>query len=188
VSAAPDTEAIARAVRRLAIVPDDAEAWAALYAHTRPLVLATARQVANGDVDLAADICQHVFLLLLRNPPFAGVDDPARFPAYLRQMTRREAVELVRRQKSADAVSLDELTTQPLQWDDVRDPLPLATLEAESLLQTALADLNPVDQRLIELLLRDVDLTTIAETLGLTYSATAVRLHRIRRKLRKYLG
>jgi DNA-directed RNA polymerase specialized sigma24 family protein len=66
-------------------------------------------------------------------------------------------------------------------------PTPEELARAEQLREELLRSLRPADQHLFLLLVEGYTLNEISTRLGLTYGSAAVRLHRLRRILYKYM-
>jgi RNA polymerase sigma factor (sigma-70 family) len=55
------------------------------------------------------------------------------------------------------------------------------------LFETILGELSPEDQRLLRMTVAGYSLQEIAEDLGITYEAAAVRVHRVRKRIHKWM-
>ena len=109
--------------------------------------------------------------------------DPARFGAYLNEITRNLVFDLGRRDRGIKALP-DEVP------GDVHDPAEDAMRsEARGRVQRALAELEDADRQVV--LLRHwagASYEEIARVLGMTVSAVQSRLFRARRELRERIG
>ena len=124
----------------------DIEAFEALYNRYGTLAYSTALRVA-GDVHLAEDITQEVFLRVWRHPD-RYVAQRGRFAPWLLSVTRNEAIDQLRsrgRRRRREVVV--EKPEQDLVADDGRDPDLMAELADERYrIRRALANL-PLEQR-----------------------------------------
>jgi RNA polymerase sigma-70 factor, ECF subfamily len=170
---------------RLAQVPDDPKAWEALFRRYWPYVFAINYRLLRGNRDLAEDASQDVFLRIARYRPFADLRDPAAFKAYLRIVARnvcRDYLRWSRREESGEQRLEDQ--------SDLfgADGNATAVQEVDEILKDLTRDLSDVEQRLVRMLIDGYGLGDIAQSLGLTYSAAGVRVHRLRNKLRNRLS
>jgi RNA polymerase sigma-70 factor (ECF subfamily) len=124
----------------------DIEAFEALYDRYGTLAYSTALRVA-GDVHLAEDITQEVFLRIWRHPD-RYVPQRGRFVSWFLSVTRNEAIDQVRsrgRRRRHEFVA--EQPERDLAADDGHDPDLMAELADERhRIRRALANL-PVEQR-----------------------------------------
>jgi RNA polymerase sigma-70 factor (ECF subfamily) len=124
---------------------------------------------------------------LVSYAPFAELVDPPVFKAYVRSVCRNVARTYLRRVVERRSRELEE--SQILD-ETVADQQPTVQelAEALELFEDILGELDPADRRLVELVVEGYPTTEIAELTGLSYSNVSVRLHRLRRRLRKYLS
>lgn len=182
---APAASDIQTALRRLREARGDELAWRALYAHLWPYVIAIAFRESGARAAVAEDAAQETFLRLVRYAPFADLQDPADLRAYAGTVARRVTRDLLARESRRPERSLG----QDAAGGDVEPPArgPLGALLPEDALERAKAFLDEPQLALFRLLLEGADVTRVAETLGLSYGAAAVRIHRLRAELRKSL-
>jgi RNA polymerase sigma factor (sigma-70 family) len=174
---------IDRILLRLAAARGDEDAWTALYTLFRPFVYSLAYRGTNGSQDLAREATQEVFFRLVKYCPFGKLTDADEFRAYLSVVTRN-VVAILRRARSP------ELQTGVLGSPEAELSEPVLTshgetVELRELLQLALGDLQPDERRALALRLAGHSLQEIADRLGISPGNAAVRLHRIREKLRR---
>jgi len=177
---------LALILRSLAEDRHDESAWSLLYNRLRPWIFtAVSRQLGGAD-DRARDVTQEVFLRLARYCPFEKLVDPGAFRSYLTVVTRN-VTSLARRQL-ADPPELsmgllDDPDFEPS--EPVRTPIG-EVLELRQLLQRALDDLARDDREALSLRMEGYSVQEVATRLGISAGAAAVRLHRIRAKLRHH--
>lgn len=172
------------ALLRLAADRKDADAWEALYAVTWRMVFSTLYRAFNGNGYAAEDAAQETFLRLSRYCRFIHVQDPAPFRKYLVTIARNVARDFQRGARPGREVLWDQT-----QLADVKDPGPMAqdAVDARDHFVHVLARLRPDDRKTIELDLQGYTLPEIATTVGVSYSAAALRLHRARKRLKKII-
>jgi RNA polymerase sigma factor (sigma-70 family) len=179
---APDP--LARTLARLALAPDDEEAWKQLYRLTWPYVrgiMAHRLGSLSGAVD---DAGQEVYLRLVRHADFARVNSPEGFRHYLSKVCTSVAndyLERAQRQWGHEVTGLPVDPADPQAWPEHAGQL-------DELLSAICGQLTAQDRHLLRLLLRGYSLPRIAQALKLPYQTAASRLHRLRQNIRKYLG
>ncbi len=179
---------LAAALARLAQSRADEEAWTSLYLAAWPLVMAINYRLLHGAREAAKDASQEVFLRLIRYGPMGELQEPEAFRSYLRMICRNVSRSYLRRLQQRGETELAEaLSLQPaLAEAEIQSPA--AEAETQELLDRLLGVLAPQDQKLVKLLALGYTLPEIAKITHLSYSNVAVRLHRLRKKLRDYLA
>jgi RNA polymerase sigma-70 factor (ECF subfamily) len=175
---------LSSALRRLAEDRHDEGAWSVLYNRLRPWVFtAASRQLGRAD-DRARDATQEVFFRLAKYGPFERLTDPDAFRSYLRVVTRNVTSLIHRQSTDHPEVSMGLLGDPEFEPSEpVRTPFG-EILELRQLLQGALKDLAPEDRQAVTLRMEGFSIQEVAERLGITPGNAAVRLHRIRARLR----
>jgi RNA polymerase sigma factor (sigma-70 family) len=148
----------------------------------------TARKVIGDDRDLAEDAAQAAFIKvarrLLREDSTASalLSSPMDFERFLYRAAVTSAIDITRqrrrRQAVADALAITGLETAPATPDE---QLQLSTLEALR------SHLNAEEATLFDLVVDDAPLSDIADRMGIRYSAAAVRVSRLKSRVRKLL-
>jgi RNA polymerase sigma factor (sigma-70 family) len=169
-----------QALERLAQSRTDEAAWTALHNSLWPYVFAVAFRELKGAARAAEDVAQETFLRLVRSAPFERLEEPSDMRAYAAAVARNVARDTARREARlpmAEAVS-----------ERGADLLgPLGPQLPEGTLERARTLLEPQDVALLDLLIRGDDIRSVAATLGIRYGTAAVRIHRLRKRLRKLL-
>lgn len=177
-------ERIESSLLRLAENRDDEEAWAALYIRFRPFIYAVAYRRADGSQDLAREAVQETFFRLVKYCPFHKLADLGDFRRYLTVVTRN-VVTVLRRHEPYPEKRRDHLGTLEVELDEPILTPHGETVELRQLLQQALRNLPRDERRALALSLDGYSLQEIADRLGISAGNAAVRLHRIRAKLRR---
>jgi RNA polymerase sigma-70 factor (ECF subfamily) len=140
----PDEQLMARLARR------DIKAFEALYDRYGTLVYSTALRVV-GDVQLAEDIAQEVFLRIWRRPDHY-LPERGRFVTWLLSVARNGAVDQTRtRGRRRRHETAGDESARDLPADEGRDPALMAQLADErQKVRQALAGLPPEQRRVIE--------------------------------------
>lgn len=174
-------------VARLASSPADEDAWRALYRQTWPFVFAVVYRRLRGAKALAEDASQEVFLRLVRACPFERLRDPDAFRRYVWRVADNVARTYARRILARHAAEIPTPEAEIGARDVQRVDLVEEKLAAEELLRQVVGGIEPRDRELLRLVLAGHSLSEIAKATGVTYGSAAVRLHRLRQRLRKSL-
>lgn len=182
------TSTLESIVKRLSADPTDEVAWAELYRQLWPFVFAVAYRRLRGTRALAEDAAQEVFLRLVRARPFSSLADEHALRAYVWRVAENTATDYLRRALERQAV---EPALEDFGEGQIDVPAPATeregTLELRDLLEEARHALPLVDQQILTLVIEGRDLSEIARATGLSYTNVGVRLHRLRKRLRKFL-
>ncbi len=142
-----------------------------------------AAQAIVGRAD-AEDVAQEALLLAFKALP--SLEDPARFPAWLRAITRHRALRFDRRERvrRKAQVAMDELLLE-------RIPAlarPMSGLQSEKELQSILNGISPDHALVLRLhFLDEMPLRRIAAFLGLPLTTVKWRVHRGKQLMREML-
>lgn len=163
-------------LRELKIAPGDQEAWKRLYCLMWPFVFSVSFRALGDARDLAEDASQEVFLRLARYGAEWKITEPKDFRGYLSTIARNVCRSLLKR------------VSESIGWLELPDNISSEADQEGSIaafdLRNRLArGLDARDQKLIDLIIDEASVAEIAEAMHLTYGATAVRIHRLRRKL-----
>jgi len=172
-------------VARLAVAPTDEQAWCELYRQMWPFVFGIVYRRLRGVSGPAEDLTQDVFIKLFRARPFARLQaDSNSFRAYLARIAQNTASTYLRQvmktQKLEQNVQFhSEVTSQISESETAYN-----SIEYEDMVQGLKKELRPAEKDLLELVLSGSSISEIAKALGTTYEAAAVRLYRLRKRLR----
>jgi len=178
---------LAQALRRLATDRGDQDSWQVLFLGAWGTGLSAANRTLRGQVDLAKDVTQEAFQRLIKYCDFQELQDPEAFLSYFRAVCRnvaRDALTSLAPELAAQ-VPLEELETPSPRVEKPATPEELA--RARQLKNELLTALEPADQQLFKLLIEGYTLREISGRLEWSYNNAAVRLHRLRLLLRKYM-
>lgn len=172
---------------RLAQSRTDEDAWRVLYRQTWPFVYAAVYRRLRGSRALAEDASQEVFIRLVRACPFERLLDPDAFRRYVWRVADNVARDQARHaaHRYAIEVSLPEVETSGM---GIQNSARIdENLDARDLLRHIVNKVVPADRQMLRLTLQGKTLSEIAKSEGLTYRNAAVRLHRLRQRLRNFL-
>jgi RNA polymerase sigma factor (sigma-70 family) len=169
-----------QALERLAESPADEAAWTVLHRSLWPFVFAVAYRELRGAARAAEDVAQETFLRLVRSAPFDRLQDPADLRAYAGTVARNLARDTARREaRQPQTVAEPGRAPEPMG--------PLGPQLPEGALEQVRKLLDPQELALLDLVMGGDDLRRVAASLGVRYGTAAVRIHRLRNKLRNLL-
>jgi RNA polymerase sigma factor (sigma-70 family) len=151
-----------------------------------PFVFGIVYRRLRGVSGVAEDLSQDVFLKLFRARPFAKLqENPSAFRAYVARMAQNVTFTYLRHilrtqelEKSSDF--RDEMKSQ------ISEPeMPSNNIESKDAVQGITENLRPEENELFKLVVSGLSISEISKALGITYPAAAVRLHRLRKRLKK---
>lgn len=163
----------------------DRAAFSALVKEHGDEVYTLARRLV-GDPHLASDIAQETLIRAWKAlPSFRG---EALLSTWLHRITVNTAWTQKKRSRRHAGYSLDEVAEMPAPFDADHPEVAGELVELRGRLRRALDSL-PEPQRQVVVLkdIYDWSHAEIAESMGITVSATKVRLHRARARLARYL-
>lgn len=179
------SRSLASVLGKLARSRLDEDAWRGLYLHLWPFVLANSARYLGGVEDFAEDVSQEVMIRLARYCPFEALQDENAFRAYVRAVCRNVARSQIRRMAREES-ALDDVASNPV--DTLAAPSTSNdNFLSREMLGAALDLLDATDRSLLELSLGGFSGREIAEVTGLSRSNVYVRIHRLRKTLRKAL-
>jgi RNA polymerase sigma factor (sigma-70 family) len=157
---------------------NDEKAWADLYTGLWPWVFANIYRYLRGTSRLAEDASQDVFVRLLRYCEFHKVQDPVAFRAYLRIVCKNVARDYYTKDIKRSEIQLRK---------EGRNIISSEEEEIRIKIDNVLANLDDMEKRLIQLTMDGYTMQEIIEETDWSYSNTAIRLYRLKKKVRDYL-
>ena len=165
---------------RLRDTPQDDKVWAEMYRALRPSVYRTAYGLLRGDVEAAEDITQSAFMRFLQYADLNALESDNHLLAYLRQTARHLCWDY-KRSKTA---------TISIEATDIKDTLSAAP-DSEEEVRNLASDIEQLgkglsvsERALLKELANETPIAEIAIKLNITYSAAAVRVYRLRERIR----
>ncbi len=178
-------QSIAEALAVLAVSRRDENAWATLYRQMWPFVRAVVYRRLGSVEGLADDAAQEVFARLLRSCPFSRLREPDAFRGYVWRISDNVARTYRRRLISRHELPLPGGEEQEVA--DSRQARGQQAIELKELMQQAWRRLSFSDRRVLRMLVQGHSTKEIAREIGVSYGAAAIRLMRLRSKLRNSL-
>jgi RNA polymerase sigma factor (sigma-70 family) len=166
-------------IRQLHKTPKETVLWGELYKELRPTIYAAAYQLCRGDTATADDLTQEAFLKFLAGEHVKKVTNEYEMIGYLRAIVRRLFLDEVRRRGTHPTFSTDEIAP-----DELEKALQRTIRYSLSEPDVAIfQELSRDDRELLLRMIRGETTSEIADAMRLKYSAAAVRLYRLRKKL-----
>jgi RNA polymerase sigma factor (sigma-70 family) len=173
-------------LRSLARDNGGSETWNQMYNLLWPRVVSTTYRALGGLKDRADDAAQEVFYRLVNYGDFSRARSADEFLGYLNAICDNVAADFLRELAEA-TVPLDEDLT-----DEQQEHLSPATPEqlaiSKDLLRKLQASLDTDEQRLLGLIQEGYKDAEIARHFGWSYGKAAIRVHRLRIKVRKFMN
>lgn len=182
----PSDSALRVALSRLALNRADEEGWRQLYTVTWPFVVSVTYRQLRGSRDEARDAAQEVFKRLVAYFDFCRLADAVEFRRYLRTMAVNVARDARSRGLPGDSRLGKSLRGRVARPNEAERPDDLAV--AEQVRRKLVQALSREDRVLLALVLEGYALAEIANRMGLTTNAAAVRVHRLRGRVRRRLA
>lgn len=135
-----------------------------------------------GQPSAVEDVVQVVFIKMVRR--FRLLRNSEAFESWLFRLARNSALDFVRRRRCRPVMVDDEIRLEnAAESDSDRN-----VAEIKEALELALRRLNPIDQKLVRMIVEGHSYTIAAAEAGLTVGAVKVRLCRVRPFLRCSVG
>jgi RNA polymerase sigma factor (sigma-70 family) len=171
----PDTQ-LEDVLRRLASAPTDNDAWIRLYQLMWPFVFAITYRALGDARDLAEDASQEVFFRLARYGAEWRITDATGFKRYVGTIARNVC-----------RTQLNQVLGS-VKWIEVPSNLKVeADQEGKAVVSEMrrlfASELDEDGLKLLDLIAEESSLSRIAGVMNLSQGATAVRIHRLRKKL-----
>ncbi len=158
------------------IVTPDRSLFQSLYEQHQRMVLTLCRGFMKGDLELANDLAQDVFVNVWNAlPSFRG---QASYKTWIYRITINTCLLQLRKDNKRPVVSLNEA---------VHDREDEATHEPERQLYRAIGQLEEVERLMMMLVLEDLPYPEIAAMMGISENNLRVKIHRARTKLKTFL-
>jgi RNA polymerase sigma factor (sigma-70 family) len=173
------------ATRVLKASPKSPALWEAFYRAMYPTVLQAAFRLCGGNADVARDAAQEAFVRFAEHKSIVRVENDAHAAAFLRQIARRSLFDRLRQERGKG--QFEQVESSHLHVDAATSAWIAEEARIERLhdLETLAKSLSAEDQHLLGRLLDGDSLEELAKNQGVSYSALAVRVHRMRRRLAK---
>lgn len=151
--------------------------FTSLYEQCYPMVMQMCMGFVKGDRDIASDLTQEVFINIWKAiDKFKG---QSAFKTWVYRITVNTCLQYLRKQKNKRTTRYDEVasTLQHLQEETYT--------EGNQELYAAIGQLTEVDRLMIMMVLDEQEYEDIAEVMGISAVNVRVKIHRIKKRLKK---
>ena len=143
------------------------------------MVLQMCLGFCQGDYDKANDLSQEVFIKIWKHlDSFKGLSS---YKTWIYRITVNTCLQLIRKEKKNNTLSIDRVHHQFLE-ESKND-----ATEASNRLYKAIGQLNKLDRLVIMMVLEGQHYDDISEVLGIEPTNVRVKIHRIKKRLKKIL-
>jgi RNA polymerase sigma factor (sigma-70 family) len=164
------------ALRALSADRSSEEGWAALYRLIYPYVTATLFRALGGRTADTYDLAQEFFIKLVRFCEFGAFPSAQAFLGYIHAICLNLARDFQRRRElPSDPDRLESVASGAAEHEQV---------DARLTLSKVFKELDSEDFALTEYLLKGYNLKEISQITKQTYGSLAVRMHRLKAKLK----
>lgn len=160
------------------------QAWSKIYRELWPYAYAIAYRSLGGDAESAKDATQDAFVRLARSVAVHHLENTAQLRRYFAVVVRHSAADWFRREhRRAHLAREVDLAIAHF----VPDASPAADdlIESDEVLSMVRRELSSQDATLLTRVIDGDSLDEIATDLKVNHGALRVRLHRLRRRIRK---
>lgn len=150
-----------------------------IYKDSYPMVLQMCLGYMKGDMDLAKDLSQEVCINIWNSlDDFRGKSS---YKTWIYRITVNTCLQYIRKEKKAKKVAIDQMLHAIPQ-----EPYEIDSTKSKSL-YLAIGKLVEVDRLLIMMVLDGQDYDSISEIMGIQPTNVRVKIHRIKKRLKKIL-
>ncbi len=151
-----------------------------IYKQCYPMVLQMCLGFMKGDNDLALDLSQEVFINIWN--AFETFKGKSTHKTWVYRITVNTCLQYLRKEKKQKEIALEKI--ENTLTDNVQD----RQQDQNKTLYLAIGQLEDLDRLIIMMVLEEQDYDTISEVLGITPTNVRVKIHRIKKKLKKIVN
>ncbi|PCI33271.1 MAG: RNA polymerase subunit sigma-24 [Flavobacteriaceae bacterium] len=151
-----------------------------IYHQHQPMVLQMCLGFVKGDIDIANDLLQEVFISVWNNlEKFKGAST---YKTWIYRITVNTCLQYIKKEKKEQTYPILEIESQNavVNNETVTNP----NIQR---LYTAIGQLKKIDRLLIMMVLENQDYDSISEIIGIKPTNVRVKIHRIKKRLETIL-
>ena len=156
----------------------NAELFDSLYSEYRKMVMTICRGYMKGDIELASDLTQDVFINVWNS--ISKFRNDASYKTWIYRITVNTCLLQIRSERKKVNVPIEEA----LEKSDVTD---VSQTENEQALYQAIGKLEAVERLMIMMVLEELPQEDIAQIMGITENNLRVKIHRAKTKLKNLI-
>ncbi len=157
----------------------DQQLFENIYQKCFPMVLQMCLGFMKGDKDLANDLSQEVFINIWN--AVDGFKGQSTYKTWVYRITVNTCLQYIRKEKKKNKLSLEKV--EHILVDESKDP----NTDQNQGLYRAIGKLEELDRLIIMMVLEGQDYDTISGVLGIKPTNVRVKIHRIKKRLKKIL-
>lgn len=158
-------------------MPNNTELFESLHADYHPMVYQMCMGFMKGDRDLASDLTQETFINTWKSlDKFKGASS---YKTWIYRITVNTCLKYLRDTKKDTRLSAQELPAEVMAHPDEGEP--------NQALYSAIGKLQELDRLIIMMVLDELEYEEIAKVTGISEGNLRVKIHRIKKNLKKIL-
>ncbi len=150
-----------------------------VYRECYPMVRQMCLGFMKGNIDLANDLSQEVFINIWN--ALLNFKGKSTHKTWVYRITVNTCLQYIRKEKKKNRLSMDKIEHALV--DESQNPEP----DQEQGLYKAIGQLEELDRLMIMMVLEGQDYDTISNVLGIKPTNVRVKIHRIKKRLKKIL-
>ncbi len=150
-----------------------------IYKQCYPMVLQMCLGYMKGDKDLANDLAQEVFINIWN--AMDNFRSKSTYKTWVYRITVNTCLQYIRKEKNTKKVSIEKVEHA------LREESDNVISEQNQSLYNAIGALEEIDRLLIMMVLDGQDYENISEVMGIKPTNVRVKIHRIKKRLKKIL-
>ena len=159
--------------------PVDLSTFKMLHSQYLAMVMNMCRGFMKGDMDMASDLVQEVFINVWNALP--GYRTEASYKTWIYRITVNTCLLQIRKDKNKIKVPLEVAV------NTIEQNANTAQVDNEKILYRAIGQLDEVERLTIMMVLEEVEYEEIARIMGITENNLRVKIHRIKTKLKNLI-
>ncbi|WP_425390446.1 RNA polymerase sigma factor [Ekhidna sp.] len=133
-----------------------------------------------GDQDIAKDLTQEVFISTWN--AMERFEGRSSYKTWIYRITVNTCLQYHRKNKRQTLIDLSTVE------NDLEEESNISSVERQNELYVAINQLNEVDRLIIMMILEELEYEEIAEVIGISETNLRVKIHRIKKKLKKLMS
>ncbi|MDY8137785.1 RNA polymerase sigma factor [Aquimarina sp. 2201CG5-10] len=150
-----------------------------MYSQCYAMVLQMCLGFMKGDKDLAKDLSQEVFINIWN--AISGFKGQSTYKTWVYRITVNTCLQYIRKDKKKNRLSIEKVEHA------LADESQNTIINEDQNLYEAIGKLNELDRLVIMMVLEEQDYDDIAEVIGIKPTNVRVKIHRIKKRLKKIL-
>lgn len=158
------------------------ELFESIYQEHHAMVMQMCLGFVKGDKDIASDLLQEIFISVWNH--LENFKGRSTYKTWIYKITVNSCLQYVRKQNKKQTFSITNIDIETPEDAQTEDK---ATTNSVSNLYKAIGELKELDRLLIMMMLDNQDYDTIGEVIGINSTNVRVKIHRIKKRLKKIL-